>query len=82
MHACSQCVLSSVRCVIADFSSSDTIGESADEARLSSKKLKLMKMKGVAVYRMKFNKEWMLKYPFICKVQGDVCSFLFTVCAR
>ena len=44
-----------------------------------SKRAKLTKFKGAAVYYTKFNATWTKEHPFTTEVKGDVCSFLCTI---
>ena len=46
----------------------------------SSKRPK--KARGAAVYHTKFNKDWTSTWPFIRDVQGDIYSFLCTICKK
>ena len=47
-----------------------------------SKKAKLTKMKGAAVYRTKINPAWMQMYPYTREVSGNAYSFHCTFCNR
>ena len=48
----------------------------------SPKQPRTAAVKGAAVYRTKFNKEWTDTWPFICEVPGDQYSFSCTICKR
>lgn len=53
-----------------------------DEPGPSVKRPKLTKVKGAAVYKTKFSKDWSKKWPFICEVQGKPYLFECTICKR
>ena len=46
-----------------------------------SKRIKVRKA-GAAVYKTKFNHQWIKAYPFIREVKGDPYKFFGTICGR
>ena len=53
-----------------------------DEPGPSVKKPKTTKLKGAAVYKTKFSKDWTRKWPFVREVRGKPYLFECTICNR
>ena len=43
---------------------------------------KQTKFTGAAIYKTKFNKDWVKKYPFISGVEKDTSSYRCNICCR
>jgi len=64
-----------------DESECDNDSKSSNDDALSSGPSK-QKAGGAAMYKTKFNKDWMKKWPFICEVPNNVFKFRCTMCSR
>ena len=63
-----------------DDSGTDT--DSSEDRCGPSKKAKVTKWKGAAVYKSKFQKNWTQKWPCIVAVTGKPYEFKCTICSR
>ena len=65
------------------FSESEEVSEMSRPGPSKKQKVfTIRKYQGAATYKTKFKKEWILSYPFIKEVQGDVYSFFCSICGR
>ena len=58
---------------------SDSSDETDDDERPHEKRTKFT---GAAIYKTKFNKDWVKKYPFVSAVQTDPSSYRCNICCR
>ena len=58
------------------------MADSSSESDSDSPVMKKAKYVGVAKYKSKFNKDWIVKYPFVSSVTSDTSVFHCNVCNR
>ena len=56
--------------------------DSSSESDSDSPVVKKAKYAGAAKYKSKFNKDWIVKYPFVSSVTSDKSAFHCNVCNR
>ena len=60
----------------------DSSADSSSESDSDSPVVKKAKYVGAAKYKSKFNKDWIVKYPFVSCVTSDKSAFHCNVCNR
>ena len=59
-----------------------TMADSNSESDSDSPVVKKAKYAGAAKYKSKFNKDWIVKYPFVSSVTSDKSVFHCNICNR